>query len=53
MVVALNWEVEEDTKYKFLIKTIGNKQFNNKDAEKACEISFQLYLKHMHPFLVE
>ena len=50
---SVELEVEEDTKYKFLIKTIGNKQFNNKDAEKACEISFSTYLKHMHPFLVE
>lgn len=42
---SVELEVEEDTKYKFLIKTIGNKQFNNKDAEKACEISFSTLLE--------
>lgn len=37
--------VQEDTNYKLYIKTIGNKQFNNKDAEKACEIGFSTLLK--------
>mgnify|MGYP001752779452 FL=1 len=32
--------VLEDTNYKFLIRTIGSKNFNNKDAESACEINY-------------
>lgn len=32
--------VLEDTNYKILIKTIGSKKFNNKDAERACEINY-------------
>lgn len=37
-------EVTEDTNYKILIKAIGNKNYNNKDAEAPCEIEYSTLL---------
>jgi hypothetical protein len=36
--------LQEDTKYKVVLKTLGNTQYNNKEAEKAISVKFSTLL---------